>query len=138
MNKKALVSNMSRKKKVLHISPELVLEMLKISKTGDVVNGMTIRCVEDPIPQDAQVVQCFVAPEMMSENSGTIALIIKSEEFGEAEEGKRLPEIRPVYSTDAAGDSTAKFAAHMERKQKFNDEAERVGSPIRMRGDIGA
>lgn len=48
-----------------------------------------------------------------------------------------LLELKMLITGIPADDSAANFRAHMERKRKFNEEAERAGSPIRMKGVVG-
>jgi len=75
MTQKALVEPRKSKLMIIEISPEFILDLLKIPKHGVQVDTVIIKNTEDRIPEDAEVLRCGIS------NNGCTNLIIEDKSF---------------------------------------------------------
>ena len=81
----------SRRIKYVKVTAELILELLKVPEQGVVIDGKTLKCVSDAIPETAKVVRSHF------DESGDIALVIEHESFALVLPGQHVLQIHPVY-----------------------------------------
>lgn len=100
MGKKALTKERTYKRALLRVSPDLLLDLIRIHPDGEVIDGKRITCVSGGIPLDATVRGCFIETDSNTNAPGAIVLVIQSDDLPSTREGTRLPVLNPVYSVD--------------------------------------
>ena len=74
------------------VTPELVLDLLKIPPEGSRIGDCLVKVLEDPIPMDSQVLRCELT------DRSDIRLVLKSETCDAVTEGQALRQLKPLYS----------------------------------------
>lgn len=92
MGKEQLVSVMNRRVRLLSITPEFILRLLKVSPGGELVGGSLLTVTDDAIPMDAKAVGATIG------GSGVIQIAIESSEFDVIDHCDPAPIINPQYS----------------------------------------
>lgn len=91
MNPQSLCHKTPRQIRYLEITPELVLEQLKIPEEGIVVEGRRLTAESDPVPEDARVTRLWIT------DRGDLAMVVESDSFDEVHDTARVPEMRPTF-----------------------------------------
>ena len=92
MTPRALAEHRTHRRKFVDVTPELILELLKVSPAGGRFGDVIVRAVDDPVPLDARAVRCGITED------GDVRLVIESDEFPEV--GYVLKRLRPTYSSE--------------------------------------
>lgn len=80
-----------RKLRIVDISPEFLLDLVKIPPQGEVRGDFFVACNEQPIPEDATALRCGI------NTYGGISMVIESDSFDIVEESKLIPKTQPMY-----------------------------------------
>ena len=91
MNKAAVTVARQRRVKRVSVTPELILELLKLGDEGTVVDGGLVTFVSDPIPESATALRCGL------DNCGNVQLLLEDDSFPPVFEGCIIPQITPTY-----------------------------------------
>jgi len=92
MGYEALIEDRARHLRLLEITPDLVLDLLKVNEDRRVtIDGRELRCVGDAIPGTATVASCG-----MNER-GNILLQVADASFTPVYTGGLIPRISPTY-----------------------------------------
>ena len=91
MSLMALIEHRSRRIRHIVITPELILELLKVKDVGTVVDGKLLTFAESPIPDSATALRCGL------NERGDIVMLIEDESFVEVAEGDQCQPLRPFY-----------------------------------------
>lgn len=91
----AIVARQQRVKR-LDVSPEMIIDLLKIDEGGTVIGGRLIRFVADDIPSTATAHRAGITAD------GLVRLIVEDESFEVVAEGALIPQLRPRYSAEVA------------------------------------
>jgi len=98
MGYEALVEDKTRHLRLLEITPDLVLDLLKVNEDRRVtIDGRELRCVGDAIPEKARVKSCGISER------GNIMIQVEDSTFGPISPGGRIPNINPVYQLGEYG-----------------------------------
>jgi hypothetical protein len=92
MGYEALVEDKQRHLRLLEITPEVVLDLLKVGESRRVtIDGMELRCVHDAIPKTATVASCGMS------DRGNILLHVADPSFSPCAPGSPIRRISPEY-----------------------------------------
>jgi len=83
-----------RRLKCVETTAELILQMLRIPESGRVVDGETIHCVDDKIPETAKISGVYLDPY----HPNLFGIQIEDESFDEIGHGERVPLLSPQYT----------------------------------------
>ena len=78
----------------VEVSPDLLLELLKIPVEGVRINNHHLTVTKDAIPHDAKVARCFLT------NADNVCFVIYSDSFDAINEGGEVPRIQPMYNIE--------------------------------------
>lgn len=95
--KNALAKEQSRRLVRIEVSPELLLDLLKVPPEGTVVDGRLLTVSKNAIPTTATVHNCSV------DECGVINLVISDESFDELASTDVVPVRTPYYTQHQAG-----------------------------------
>jgi hypothetical protein len=98
MGYEALVEERSSSVRLLEVTPELLLELLKVDGRKSVrINGRLLVCVNDSIPGSATVQSCGI------NERGNILLHVADASFSPVRAGAMVPRINPIYELRELG-----------------------------------
>ena len=78
----------------IEVTPELLLELLKIKDTGEFINGAKISFAQDGIPSEAKALRVGIT------DSGNINLLIEHSSFQPTSEGQPIRQLVPQYKME--------------------------------------
>jgi hypothetical protein len=90
--KEALTKVRSARLRLITVTPELILELLKVPEGGIRVGTRVIAAIENAIPASAKALRCSIG------DAGRVQLVIEDQSFDEVIEGTKIPDLIPVYS----------------------------------------
>ena len=92
MGYEALVEDRQRHVRLLEITPELILDLLKMDESKRItINGRELTCVAGAIPRDAAVASCGI------NERGNVLLHVADATFAPVLPGALVPRIEPMY-----------------------------------------
>lgn len=94
MSQKALAEQRSYCVKCVEITPELIVELLKVPQEGISIAGRILRAVQDAIPEAARGLRAGIT------ETGNVLIVIESEEFPAVREGFQMGRLIPGYSIE--------------------------------------
>lgn len=96
LNFLALPEQRSRRWMRLVVTPDLILQVLKVPQQGVVVDGVRIKATKDAIPESAKAVRCGIT------DRGDVQMLIEDTSFSEVIEGAAILQLSPWYSNEEA------------------------------------
>ena len=92
MGYEALVEKRTRNVRLLEISPDLILDLLKDDKRRQItIDGRPLMCVGDPIPTTATVSSCGI------NERGNVLIQVADASYPPVAFGCMVPHIQPVF-----------------------------------------
>lgn len=92
MNQSALARQDVRRIRRVGVTPELLVEMLKIPPDGLRLGDYCLRCERDAIPMSAKALRATI------NDRGDIELVIEDLSFDPIEPAHPIPQMCPMYS----------------------------------------
>ena len=89
--KAALTTPRSKRVKTIEITPDLLLDLLKVDPGGEPVQGGTLHFEDDAIPSNAKALRAGLTAD------GNISLMLESDEFPQVHEGNVITTLTPLY-----------------------------------------
>ena len=75
----------SRRQKLIRLSPDVILDLLKVPPEGVLVDGMRIHSVGESVPRMARALRAGL------DEFGNIVLVVEDDSFDNLVEGVRIP-----------------------------------------------
>lgn len=88
----ALTKRRSRRTATIDVTPELILELLKVKDADTIMHGKVLTFQSDPIPATAIALRCGLTAR------GDIRILLEDESFDEVSEGDTPIPLHPTYN----------------------------------------